>query len=442
MAKLFMSYITFTDYCINYAICSLGTVIFITILHLVSFEVVNIKKTLTRNMVSPKVIFLMEISVVLIIIATNMCLGLNVKMLHDSINTIKQNKIWEKLSEYNYFYILFREKELTNEDGIYNTQIVIDDEVWDKDVYCADVLYNKYLKEHRAILNIDLIKNGIHNEYDEDVSIIYANAGVKDEIEELLNDIDSNVQLKEDRYYIISKYSEEELRKNNIYDCIVSIDFEDRLKDAYYVKANKNYKWITYDIKMPNLADNEKKNPVIIYNPKMSGCLSPEYEMGALLKFESEDEFQKIINEQGINNGYSNYYTKKSGPEYLEKRKDKISQLIVNGIISIIMLVLFNSIFALVLKMEFDSRAEKIAISKVLGKGLIKRYMRVFVFLIIAFLVSGAVTFIIINNMDNFNLSDMCVGYMITIVNIIIMLIGFVENYEAKSIVKILKGGK
>ncbi len=451
-SKVLMSQITYTEYCGNYAYISLFVIILLTGLHLISFEFVDIKKTLTRNAISKKVIYCLEVTVILVIVTSNVCLAINAKAFNDSIKTIIQKQIWYNLKNYNDFYLSHNikkgyeynesENEESSPEEISNGDLKkVDGRIYRIDDYYVDDFYTKYLDEYKMKLNIPINNNGIHISFDDDIwDIIYVNKNCRNEINELLSNEKVKCNLSDNQYYIISKYDKQRAKKEGLLDEIemnIGID----INDCTFITINKDYKWITYDIRNNNLADNIKINPVIFFNPRTENAHELyQFEIGAIADYSNEQDFENYIKKIGFEN--EQYYTNSVWKQYQERRREKVYQLIINLIISLVILTLFNAVFMLTLKMEFNSRAEEIAISKVLGKGLISRYKRVFIFVVIAFTISFLITYEISKVINNFSINEMIFGFGVTIINIIILTIVFINSYERKSVVKVLKGGR
>ncbi|MCR5836589.1 MAG: hypothetical protein K6G88_08780 [Lachnospiraceae bacterium] len=452
ISKVLMSKITYTDYCCNYAYMAWIVIVLLTSVHLISFEFVDIKKTLTRNAISKKVIYSMEIAVILVIVTSNICLAINAKAFNDSIKTMIQKQTWQDLQDYNDFYLTHVVKkgfeydaeengDLDPEEVSNGDLIKVDGRIYQIDDYYVDSFYTEYLDKYKMKLNIPINDNGIHISSGDGIwDIIYVNKNCKDEIDKLIRDKKVKCDLQDNQYYIISKYDKQTAKKEGLLDEIemnVGID----ISDCKFITIKNNYKWITYDIRNSNLADNIRKNPVIVFNPKKENAHELfQFEIGAIACYRDKDDFEKYIKQIGYENEH--HYTNSVWKQYQERRKDKIYQLIVNIIISLVILTLFNAVFMLTLKMEFTARAEEIAISKVLGKGLLSRYKRVFIFVAIAFTISFLITYEIAKVINNFSINEMIFGFGVTIINIIILILVFINSYERKSVVKILKGGR
>src|SRR5690625_3243157 len=180
------------------------------------------------------------------------------------------------------------------------------------------------------------------------------------------------------RYYIISRYTDEELREKGIFDSSASNEITDLLQsddgifETIYIR--NPYELLVYDINMTNLADNYKKNPIIILDThtKFPSNLLSGYVLNSLVKFHHDNDYDNFINKIGYAN--ETFYKNNIKELYLEKRAEKVLTLLITIILSIMMLSLFNISLFTILKMDFNSRAIEIALAKVLGKSLFQRY--------------------------------------------------------------------
>ncbi len=106
-------------------------------------------------------------------------------------------------------------------------------------------------------------------------------------------------------------------------------------------------------------------------------------------------------------------------------------------IVTIAMILLFNACILAALKLEFKSQAVKNAIFKTLGYRFTERYKRVFVFLIFSFFISLAVSFVLYIKNYNFGAFYIIAANLFTSVNIMIISVVFIKNYESKCIVNV-----
>ena len=390
----------------------------------------DVKKTFVRSYytLGYKILAFFVLSIISFI--SILILTFNFKTMHDATLTINQKDSWEKF--YGYDNVLFFFKEYTED-----TNMATDEKYSVK-------FYNENLDKYQMYLSFDFSNNGGVSStiVNTDEPIIYLNKYAKKDIENLGINLD---QLKEDTYYIISKYSEDELKQKGIYD-------EKRSDEINYVlnKEDGNFKTITiqssykilvHDINMVNLADNYKENPIIIFDT-YSELPSKElsgFVFNSLIKFNKESDFNNFIK----NIGYQNevYYKNNIKDLYLKKRAEKILVLIINVILSVMIMILFNISLSAILKMDFDSRAVEIAIDKIFGKTLLKRYKALFRLLIIAFII-GVITALAGKLLfQNFSLLYVVFASLIVFINTSVILSLFINKYEKTSIPRVLKGG-
>ncbi|MFS0783489.1 hypothetical protein [Bacillus sp. 1P06AnD] len=385
----------------------------------------DVKKTFVRSYYTLGYKILAFFVLSIISITSILILTFNFKTIHDATLTINQKDSWEKF--YGYDNVLFFFKDYTEDTNM------------ETDEKYAVQFYNKNLDKYQMHLSFDFSNNGGISStiVNTDEPIVYLNKYAKKDIENLDINLD---QLKKDTYYIISRYSKDELKQKGIYD---EVHYVLNKEDGNFetVTIQDPYKILVYDINMVNLADNYKKNPIIILDTH-SELPSKElsgFVFNSLVKFNKENDFNNFIK----NIGYQNevYYKNNIKDLYLKKQAEKILTLIINVILSVMVMILFNISLSAILKMDFDSRAVEIAIDKIFGKTLLKRYKALFRLLISAFII-GIVTALAGKLLfQNFSLLYVVFASLIVFINTSVILSLFINKYEKISIPRVLKGG-
>lgn len=387
----------------------------------------DIKKTFAKSNYTIGYKALAFVVLFIITITLILTLTLNLKTMHDAILTINQENKWEKF--YDYDNILFFFKEETDTTN------------YETDEKHAVDFYNDHLDKYRIYLSFDFSNNGGITSRIVNVNepVVYLNKHAKKEIKAL--GIDPN-QLKKDRYYIISKYTDAELKENGIFDPAAPneitflLDNDDRAFET--ITNKKPYELLVYDINMTNLADNYKKNPIIIFDTHSifpSNDLSL-YVFNSLVKFNNDNDYANFIKKIGYENEV--VYKNNVKDLYMEKRAEKMLVLFINIILSTMMLILFNISLSAILKMDLNSRAIEIALNKVFGKTFFQRYKGLFRLLMGAFILGVGIAL-----MEFYHSSFLYVFFasIIVLINMIVILTLFINNYERISISRILKGG-
>jgi len=390
----------------------------------------DVKKTFVRSYYTSGYKTLAFFVLSIISITSILILTFNFKTMHDATLTINQKDNWEKF--YGYDNVVFFFKEFTE-----NTNAK-------KDVEYAVKFYNENLDKYQMYLSFDFSNNGgiSSSMVNTDEPIIYLNKYAKKDIENLGINLD---QLKKDTYYIISRYSEDELKQKGIYDEIESdeVNYVLNKEDGNYelITIQDSYKLLVHDINMENLADNYKENPIIIFD---THSVLPSEELSgfvfnSLVKFNQESDFNDFIKEIGYQNEV--YYKNNVKDLYMKKQAEKILILIINIILSGMIMILFNISLYAILKMDFDSRAVEIAINKIFGKNLLKRYKALFRLLISAFII-GVITALAGKLLfHNFSLLYVVFASLVVFINTSVILSLFINKYEKISIPRVLKGG-
>lgn len=390
----------------------------------------DVKKTFVKSYytLGYKILSFFVLSVISITLIFT--LTFNFKSIYDAILTINQKDNWENFYDYENVFFFF--KEYTE-----NTNIETDEEY-------AVKFYNENIDKYQIYLSFDFSNNGgiSSSILNGDQSIVYLNKYAKKEIENLGINVD---ELKKNRYYIISRYSDNELKEKGIYDKKSSdeVNYLLNVDDGIFetITINNSYELLVYDINMINLADNYKKNPIIIFDThsvlpskELSG-----YVFNSLVKFNNAYDFKNFIKSIGYQNEV--YYKNNIKDMYIKKQAEKILVLIINIIISSMMIILFNISLSAILKMDFDSRAVEIALDKVFGKTLLKRYKGVFRLLIGAFTIGVMIALVGKLLFNNFYLLYIVFASLIVLINTIVILSLFISKYEKISIPRVLKGG-
>ncbi|BBU38947.1 hypothetical protein APP_12390 [Aeribacillus pallidus] len=273
-------------------------------------------------------------------------------------------------------------------------------------------------------------------------SIVYLNKYAKKEINDL--GIDLN-KLKEDRYYLISRYTDAELKEKGIFDPSTPNEITNLLQndDGIFetITIKNPYTLLIHDINMANLADNYKKNPIIIFDTHSK---LPSNEMGfyvfnSLVKSNNDNDFEAFIKKIGYEDEI--FYKNNIKDLYLEKRAEKILVLLINIILSIMLLILFNISLSTILKMDFNSRAIEIALHKVFGKTFFQRYKGVFRLLIGAFILGVGIALAGKIMFYHFSFLYIFFASTIVLINTIVILSLFINKFEQISISRVLKGG-
>ncbi|GAE94553.1 hypothetical protein JCM21714_3716 [Gracilibacillus boraciitolerans JCM 21714] len=328
----------------------------------------DIKKTFVKSYYTWGYKMLTFVALFIITITLILTLSFNLKTIYDAIQTINQEDNWEDFYTYDNIFFLFKElSDTTN---------------FDTDMKHANNFYNDNLDNYQIHLSFDFSNNGGVSSSMTTVNepVVYLNKYAKKDIEHLKVDLN---KLVEDRYYIISRYTDEELKeKGGIFDSSASneitelLQSDDGIFDTIYIRDP--YELLVYDINMTNLADNYKKNPIIILDThnKFPSNLSSAYVFNSSVKFHHDNDYEAFIKKIGYEN--ETFYKNNIKDLYLEKRAEKVLIFLINIILSTMTLILFNISLSTILKMDFNSRAIEIALGKVLGKNFsndIKAYL-------------------------------------------------------------------
>src|SRR5690625_442611 len=390
----------------------------------------DIKKTFVKSYYTRGYKMLTFAALFIITITLILTLTFNLKTIYDARLTINQEDSWDDFYTYDHIFFLF--KELTDTTN------------FDTDKAHAINFYNDNLDKYQIHLSFDFSNNGGVSSTMTNVNepFVYLNKNARKDIEHL--DIDLN-KLVEDRYYIISRYTDEELREKGIFDSSASNEITDLLQsddgifETIYIR--NPYELLIYDINMTNLADNYKKNPIIILDThtKFPSNLLSGYVFNSLVKFHHDNDYEAFINKIGYEN--ETFYKNSIKELYLEKRAEKVLTLLITIILSIMMLSLFNISLFTILKMDFNSRAIEIALGKVLGKNLFQRYKGLFKLLIGAFISGVIIASIGKFIFCQFSFLFILVSSTIVLINTIVILWLYINKYEKISIPRILKGG-
>lgn len=357
-------------------------------------------------------------------------LTINLKSIHDAALTINQEDDWKEFYDYDNIFFLFKDLSPTTN--------------FDTDKLHASNFYNDNLNKYQIFLSFDFSNNGgvASSMTDTNDSFIYLNKFAKNSIDHLAIDLN---ELKDNRYYIISRYTNKELKEKNIFDPIASNEITNLLQsntgNFETIFIEDSYELLVYDINISNLADNYKKNPIIILDThdKFPSNLMTSYIFNSLVNFKNNNNFETFITEIGYEN--ETFYKNNIKDLYLEKRNERILVLLINIILSIMILILFNVSLSTIFNADFNSRSVEIALFKVLGKTLFQRYKGIFKILIGA-LISGIITaFSGKFFFYQFSLVYILAASFIVLINTIIILLFFNNKYEKISIPRVLKGG-
>ncbi|MGY4111071.1 bacteriocin-associated integral membrane family protein [Aeribacillus pallidus] len=390
----------------------------------------DIKKTFVRSYYTLGYKILAFFILFIITVTLILTLTFNLKTIYDAILTINQRDHWEEYYDYdNVLFLLKNYTETTN---------------FETEREYAVKFYNDYLDKYRIHLSFDFSNNGgiSSSMVNVNESIVYLNKYAKKEIKDL--GIDLN-KLKEDRYYLISRYTDAELKEKGIFDPSTPNEITNLLQndDGIFetITIKNPYTLLIHDINMANLADNYKKNPIIIFDTHSK---LPSNEMGfyvfnSLVKFNNDNNFEAFIKKIGYEDEI--FYKNNIKDLYLEKRAEKILVLLINIILSIMLLILFNISLSTILKMDFNSRAIEIALHKVFGKTFVQRYKGVFRLLIGAFILGVGIALAGKIMFYHFSFLYIFFASTIVLINTIVILSLFINKFEQISISRVLKGG-
>lgn len=412
---------------------SLGILLLLIILTGASYLILlklDVKRTFVRSnySVGYKALAFIVLTVITISLVTT--LTFNVKTIYDAVLTLNQKGDWEKFYKYDSVFFQFKDHtELTNSST---------------DEEHSIQFYNEYLNQYKIYLAFDFANNGgfASTSLEGKESYVYLNKFAKEQIEDLGIDIK---KIKEDNYYIISLYSDEELKDRGIYEegkvrevnHLLDID-----KDTFKtLRLKEGFTFLVYDINMNNLADNIKSNPVLILDThdKLPSKTFSRHVFNSLIRFNHSSDFNSFIEKIGYEDEV--YYKKNVEELYQEKRSEKMLTMVINIIVSTMLMILFTISLSTILKMDFDSRAVEIALNKVHGKTLFKRYKGLFRLLSAGFIVGVMIALSGKWFLYNFYVSYSLIASVIVLITIFIVVTWFINKYEKKSIPRILKGG-
>ncbi|WP_152446084.1 hypothetical protein [Bacillus sp. THAF10] len=390
----------------------------------------NVKKTFVRSSYTfgYKLFAFFVLSV--ISITSILILTFTFKTIHDATRTINQQKSWEQFFDYDNVVFFFKDYSET-------TNMETDEEY-------AGKFYNENLDTYNMHLSFDFANNGgisssIGTAQD---PIVYLNKYAKAEVKQLGLQPE---EFKEDTYYLISRYTEEELSQMGIYDGTetdeISFLLHKNVESLEVITIQDSYSFLVHDINMDNLADNYKENPIIIVDTH-STLPSIDFNwfvFNSLVKFDKKSDFRSFIESIGYENEV--FYQNNIEELYLKKKAEKVLILVINVILSIMMMILFNISLTSVLKMDFDSRAVEIAVDKIFGKTLMKRYKALFRLLIGAFFVGVCTAIAGKWVFQSFSFFYVVIASGLVFLNTGFILSLFIKKYEKISIPRILKGG-
>ncbi|MBR3645737.1 MAG: hypothetical protein IKN54_04905 [Lachnospiraceae bacterium] len=413
------------DYTTGFYTKCYGMVILITSLHILSFLRYDIKKILSKERISRGILYTMEVSSLVIIILYIICISVNIKTINDEYRVVGQEKMWKDMDEYSSYFV---QSDLKHFERIGHG-----------DNMTLAKLYEQYIDEYEIRLNIDIFNNGAHSKIETTINdpVIYANKYCIDQIKKL-----DGVGNLEDKYYIISKYSKEQLNSKGILNLIEEhLGYTD--DELIIIQMKKDFTWNTYDIQLDNLADNCKNNPVILFDNtgkliKNTVWVAGYYRL-ALAKFKTDNDFESFLLKHDYKD--SDYSTYKVLDMYEEASIKNKASLLLNLVLTAMMLLLFNVIVSSLFKMEFDANAIEISVNKILGQSLLKRYRKIVVISVLGVFISIGISIYIAMKISSFKMSYYLVSGMILALNMWLILAIFIRRYESKSIVKVLKGG-
>ena len=186
---------------------------------------------------------------------------------------------------------------------------------------------------------------------------------------------------------------------------------------------------MVYDINMNNLADNIKSNPVLILDThdKLPSKTFSRHVFNSLIRFNHSSDFNSFIEKIGYEDEV--YYKKNVEELYQEKRSEKMLTMVINIIVSTMLMILFTISLSTILKMDFDSRAVEIALDKVHGKTLFKRYKGLFRLLSAGFIVGVMIALSGKWFLYNFYVSYSLIASVIVLITIFIVVTWFINKY-------------
>lgn len=408
----------------------LAVIIFITNSLYLRLYNLDVKKTFVKSYYTYgyKLLALFVLSLISIILI--LTLTFNFKNIYDAALTINQEDNWEDFFDYDNIFFLF--KEYTK-----NTNMKTDEKY-------AVKFYNENIDRYKIHLSFDFSNNGGYSSsvVNGNDPIVYLNKYAQKEIKNIGVNVN---KLKKDTYYIISRFSDNQLKEKGIYDkknhgeINYLLDNNEGTFETITIKSG--FKLLIYDINMMNLADNYKSNPIILFDTH-SVLPSKEwsgYVFNSLVKFQNKNDYNNFIRDIGYQDEV--HYKNNIKELYEKKRAEKMLVLIINVILSSMVMILFNISLLTILKMDFDSRAIEVALDKVFGKRLFKRYKGLFRLLTLALTLGLIIAMMGKILFYNFHFVYIIFSGLIVFVNVILILSVFINRYEKNSIPRILKGG-
>lgn len=299
------------------------------------------------------------------------------------------------------------------------------------------------MEDYDISLAFNIAENGGMSEQltNTDNTIVYMNLNGANKIS---MPVDLSDLSEDNTFYIITSLKEEELYEGpleNDLKYLLDLLTDDKSKTTVKVICVEDpYEITLLDIRNKDLARNCVKNPVILIDTHKT--ISKEFAANvctAIMNFDTEDNFKVFIEE--INYENQVWYMDRVRQLYIEKRNGCIIVASINAIIAAFLSVLFYITLYTVLKIEFQCRAEEIAIRKILGESLIKRYS--FIFKILNFdIIIAVLSIMVINHLLKIiNIIYIVPTLLVTYTSVYVLFIIFASYYESRNIPRILKGG-
>ena len=418
MGMLLAELVTESTKLIRISLLALAALILLSNLLYLTLYRLNVKKILSRNQYSSGHKKILFIVLTLITATTVFCMGFNVKTIFDASRTLRQKEIWRSYAGYDNVAFIFR--NLTE-----NTNAETDKQY-------ALQFYNQYIDKYKIHLSFDFEKNG---------GMSSSTVEGKDYFIYMNKYSVRSQDLKPDCFYLVSPYSKEKTKQKGI------AEIADYLLNQHckykVITMPKDYEVLVLDINMNNLGENYKKDPIVIIDthstlPGKDAALGG-YVSNALVKFDHSQDFNEFIKSIGYEDEI--YYKNNVGKLYEQKCSEKMLLLVICLILSSMMLALFSITFSTVLKVDFDSRAMEVAVSKIHGKSLLNRYKSIFQMVTGSFAAGMILALLGKMLFPSFSTACALTGGSVVLVCILIILRIFIFRYEKKQIASTLKGG-
>jgi hypothetical protein len=366
------------------------------------------------------------------------------KNVFDAYRTLEQEEEWAGFASYDSVYFMFR--------GEGSTSNVEKDEAY------ARKFYNENIDRYRIYLSFDIANNGgvtAGQATSDTESVVYINKNAIPDLEKIGVDIS---RIEQNKYYLVSRYDDAELREkriysagdesSSIYNAFPSRNESGEFAELEPITVERAYEFLVHDINMNNLADNYKQSPLIVLDTHNALPYAGHFDgddsfalnvFNSLVKFSGGDDYAKFLESIGADSQV--HYKNNIGELFGQKRAEKILTLTINLSLSALLVILFALTLSACLRLDFKARSIEVALDRVFGKGLVRRYRGLFLNLAVSIALGLLIALSYQFFVGGIKLIFIApsIGVLLPIASGISL--AFIKSYEGKNIPSILKGG-